>query len=206
MSSPSLGNLTVVGCLLLYASVFVTGWDKTKLSDTAIVVKCHLERILNSLGLSFTFGSIFMKTYRIHAIFSRAVKKFKRIHLPDWKLICGVLTVVLVDCIIFAVWIVMDTTTVNSRFLEPRLDTTEPEKEIFDVPVIRYCSSENAQYFTIALYGVKGVLLTFGIFLAWETRNIAVSQLNDSKNAELSTPLFSPAYFLFRSILIGLPN
>ncbi|XP_022089369.1 gamma-aminobutyric acid type B receptor subunit 2-like [Acanthaster planci] len=85
MSSPSLGNLTVVGCLLLYASVFATGWDKTNLSDTAIVVKCHLERILISLGLSFAFGSIFMKTYRIHAIFSRAVKKFKQIVSNVWE-------------------------------------------------------------------------------------------------------------------------
>ncbi|XP_022089292.1 gamma-aminobutyric acid type B receptor subunit 2-like [Acanthaster planci] len=181
MSSPSLGNLTVVGCLLLYASVFAKGWDMTHLSDTAIVVKCHMERILIIVGLSCAFGSIFMKTYRIHAIFTVAVKRFKRIRLPDWKLICGVLTVVLVDFVIIAAWIALDTTSVNSRHLEPLLDTTEPEKEIFDVPVIRYCSSENAQYFTIALYGVKGVLLTFGIFLAWETRNIAVSQLNDSK-------------------------
>ncbi|XP_038068448.1 gamma-aminobutyric acid type B receptor subunit 2-like isoform X1 [Patiria miniata] len=181
MSSPSLGNLTVVGCLLLYASVFATGWDKKDLSDTAIIVKCHLERMLISLGLSFAFGSIFMRTYRIHAIFSRAVKKFQRIDLPDWKLICGVLTAVFVDCVIFAAWITLDTATVTKRDLEPQLDTTEPEKEIYDVPIIRYCSSEHAQYFTIALYGLKGVLLTFGLFLAWETRNIAVTRLNDSK-------------------------
>ncbi|XP_038067583.1 gamma-aminobutyric acid type B receptor subunit 2-like [Patiria miniata] len=181
MSSPLLGNLTLVGCLFLYASVFATGWDKKDLSDTAIIVKCHLERMLISLGLSFAFGSIFMKTYRIHAIFSRAVKKFQQIDLPDWKLICVVLTAVFVDCVIFAGWIALDTTTVTSRDLEPRLDTTEPQKEIYDVPVIRFCSSEHAQYFTIALYGVKGVLLTFGLFLAWETRNIAVTRLNDSK-------------------------
>ncbi|XP_038068446.1 gamma-aminobutyric acid type B receptor subunit 2-like [Patiria miniata] len=181
MSSPPLGNLTVVGCLLLYASVFSTGWDKKDLSDTAIIVKCHLERILISLGLSFAFGSVFMKTYRIHAIFTIAVKKFKRIDLPDWKLIGGVLFAVMVDCVIFLLWIVLDTSTVETYTLEPRLNMTEPEKEIYDVPIIRYCGSEHAQYFTIALYGVKGVLLTFGLFLAWETRNIAVSQLNDSK-------------------------
>ena len=58
---------------------------------------------------------------------------------------------------------------------------TAPEKEIFDVPEIIYCSSAHAQYFTLALYVVKGVLLTFGLFLAWETRNICISQLNDSK-------------------------
>ncbi|XP_038064481.1 gamma-aminobutyric acid type B receptor subunit 2-like [Patiria miniata] len=200
MSSPPLGNLTVVGCLLLYASVFATGWDKKGLSDTAIIVKCHLERVLVSLGLSFAFGAIFMKTYRIHAIFTLAVKRFKRIHLPDWKLIGGVLTAVFVDCVIFAVWIALDTTTVASRYLEPRLDTTDPEKEIFNVPMIRYCSSERAQYFTIALYGVKGILLTFGLFLAWETRNIAVSQLNDSKYIAASV------YVVVLTIALAVPT
>ena len=63
---------------------------------------------------------------------------------------------------------------------------TEPEKEIYEVPEIRYCSSTNELYYTIALCGVKGVLLTFGVFLAWETRNIAVSQLNDSEYKGLS--------------------
>ncbi|XP_022089370.1 gamma-aminobutyric acid type B receptor subunit 2-like [Acanthaster planci] len=181
MSSPSLGNLTVVGCLLLYASVFARGWDKTHMSDTVIIAKCHLERILISLGLSFVFVSIFMKTYRIHAIFTLAVKKFKRIDLPDWKLIVRVFSAVLVDCAIFVAWIAMDTTTVERHTLEPRLNMTEPEKEIYQVPEIRFCSSTNEHYFIIALYVVKGVLLTFGIFLAWETRNIAVSHFNDSK-------------------------
>ena len=57
----------------------------------------------------------------------------------------------------------------------------EPEKEIFNVQVIQYCSSEHAQYFVIALYCMKESLLTFGLFLAWKTRNIAVSEFNDSR-------------------------
>ncbi|XP_071797174.1 gamma-aminobutyric acid type B receptor subunit 2-like isoform X1 [Asterias amurensis] len=181
LSSPPLGNLTLIGSLLLYASVFASGWDDTDLSDTAIVFKCHLERILISLGLSLSFGSIFMKTYRIHAIFTLAVKRLKHIDLPDWKLISGVALTAAVDCAIFTLWVALDSTTVESRSFEPKLNMTEPEKELFDVPVIRYCDSAHAQYFIIAIYGVKGILLTFGLFLAWETRNIAISQLNDSK-------------------------
>ena len=45
MSSPSLSNLTVVGCLLLYASVFALGWDKTNMPDSAIVIKCHVSKM-----------------------------------------------------------------------------------------------------------------------------------------------------------------
>ncbi|XP_033641055.1 gamma-aminobutyric acid type B receptor subunit 2-like [Asterias rubens] len=191
MSSPSLSNLTVVGCLLLYASVFASGWDKTNLTDSAIVIKCHVERMLISVGLSLAFGSVFMKTYRIHAIFTVAVKQFKQIDLPDWKLILGVLMIAVVDGAIFILWITMDTAAVTNINLEPLLDMTEPEKEIFNVPVVRYCTSTHGQYFIMALYGVKGVLLTFGLFLAWETRNICISQLNDSKYIAASVYIVS---------------
>ncbi|XP_038071357.1 gamma-aminobutyric acid type B receptor subunit 2-like [Patiria miniata] len=199
MSSPSLGNLTIIGCLLLHASVIAMGLDTTQLSVTTIVIKCHLERVLISLGVSCAFGSIFMKTYRIHAIFT-AIKRFKRIDLPDWKLISGVLVIVLTDCVIFAVWIALETTSVYTLTLEPRLDMTEPEKEIFDVPEIRYCSSKHDVYFIAALYGVKGVLLTFGLFLAWETRNIAVSRLSDSKSIAASV------YIVALTIVLTVPT
>ncbi|XP_071806651.1 gamma-aminobutyric acid type B receptor subunit 2-like isoform X1 [Asterias amurensis] len=186
MSSPSLSNLTVVGCLFLYTSVFALGWDKTNLPDSAIVIKCHVERMLVSVGLSLAFGSVFMKTYRIHVIFSQAVKRFKKIDLPDWKLICGVLVIAFLDCFIFIAWIALDTTTVYRLSLEQMLNETEPERELFIVPVIQYCSSKHDIYFTLVLYGVKGVLLAFGLFLAWETRNICISQLNDSKHIAAS--------------------
>ena len=32
------------------------------------------------------------------------------------------------------------------------------------------------------IYGFKGVLLLFGLFLAWETRNVKIAALNDSQH------------------------
>jgi gamma-aminobutyric acid type B receptor len=32
-----------------------------------------------------------------------------------------------------------------------------------------------------SLYGYKAILLLFGVFLAWETRNVEIPALNDSK-------------------------
>ena len=57
----------------------------------------------------------------------------------------------------------------------------DPEKEIYHVPTLRYCASSYDIYFKGVLYTTKGVLLAFGIFLAWETKNVVVAQLNDSK-------------------------
>ncbi len=58
---------------------------------------------------------------------------------------------------------------------------TNPDAEVYVVPVVEFCTSSYQLYFSVAIYGVKAVLLTFGVFLAWETRNIKVSELNDSR-------------------------
>ena len=53
--------------------------------------------------------------------------------------------------------------------------------EEYDVPTLSYCTSADELYFVIAIFVYKGALLIFGIFLAWSTRNVRISQLNDSK-------------------------
>ena len=36
------------------------------------------------------------------------------------------------------------------------------------------------------LFAYKGILLLFGLFLAWETRNVTIPALNDSKYIRMS--------------------
>ena len=43
------------------------------------------------------------------------------------------------------------------------------------------CSSKQEVPFTSVIYAYKGILLLFGLFLAWETRHVEVPALNDSK-------------------------
>lgn len=40
--------------------------------------------------------------------------------------------------------------------------------------------------FVGVIYAYKGMLLIFGAFLAWETRNVSIPALNDSKHIGLS--------------------
>ncbi|XP_053374274.1 gamma-aminobutyric acid type B receptor subunit 2-like [Mercenaria mercenaria] len=47
-------------------------------------------------------------------------------------------------------------------------------------PFVRVCESKYSQYFEWALYITQGALLTFGAFLAWETRKVKIEALNDS--------------------------
>ena len=57
---------------------------------------------------------------------------------------------------------------------------TDPKAEIFNVPVLRRCESDYQIAFLASLVATKTILLTFGVFLAWKTRNITFTALNDS--------------------------
>ena len=48
-------------------------------------------------------------------------------------------------------------------------------------PMLAHCESGSMNYWLGALYAFKGLLLLFGMFLAWETRHVTIPALNDSK-------------------------
>nr|XP_054769361.1 gamma-aminobutyric acid type B receptor subunit 2-like [Lytechinus pictus] len=181
ISSPILNNLIFIGCLLLYIATLIPGLDTSSYSERSIIVLCHVQTSLISIGISLSLGALFSKTYRIHAIFKKAVERLKKINLPDSKLILGVCALVLADIIIIMFRVVVDDVHVTSHSLNAQLDTADPNKELYIVPTVRTCESSNQIIFQLIMYGIKGILLMFGIFLAWETRDVTVSYLNDSK-------------------------
>ena len=63
-----------------------------------------------------------------------------------------------------------------------QLDSKEPEKEVYIVPVLPHCHSDHKVIFLSCLMASKALLLLFGVFLAWKTRNVKIDILNDSKN------------------------
>ncbi|XP_077867208.1 gamma-aminobutyric acid type B receptor subunit 2-like [Saccoglossus kowalevskii] len=54
-------------------------------------------------------------------------------------------------------------------------------RDVTIVPVILECISEHDLVWVILLFGYKGMVLLFGVFLAWETRQVKYPQLNDSR-------------------------
>lgn len=51
---------------------------------------------------------------------------------------------------------------------------------------IEVCKSQNTTGWLCALYVYKGLLLIVGVYMAWETRNVKISALNDSKYIGIS--------------------
>lgn len=44
-----------------------------------------------------------------------------------------------------------------------------------------FCDDDNKGPWIAAIYVYKGLLLIFGLFLAWETRTVSLEEINDSK-------------------------
>ncbi|XP_072030527.1 gamma-aminobutyric acid type B receptor subunit 2-like [Amphiura filiformis] len=224
ITSPPLNNLIIIGGLLHYASIFLHGTEVADLDNFSTIVLCHARVAFTAIGTSLALGALFMKTYRIHIIFNKAVSKLRRVRgLPDSKLIISVAVLVFIDILVQTVWVLTEDTNVVEVELHRSLNPLHPEKELYTVTMMKYCQSQNQLYFAIVIYATKSLLLIFGVFLAWGTRRITIPQLNDSKylaisiyTVALATVLGFPAlevssnnvslYFLVLCMSIVIPN
>ena len=59
-------------------------------------------------------------------------------------------------------------------------------ENIIITPVLYQCTCQYKTYFLGILFAYKGILLLFGLFLAWETRNVSIPALNDSRYIGMS--------------------
>ncbi|XP_041350598.1 gamma-aminobutyric acid type B receptor subunit 2-like isoform X3 [Gigantopelta aegis] len=76
MSSPNLNNITLVGCFVLYGSVFLE-------STTSAVPFCQAKIVSIAVGFSLAFGGLFAKTWRVYLIFTNGAKQKKFNHIDD---------------------------------------------------------------------------------------------------------------------------
>ena len=53
--------------------------------------------------------------------------------------------------------------------------------------LVEKCSSRYSSYLQLIMYTIKGIVLIFGVFLAWQTRKVSIPALNDSKYIGEST-------------------
>ncbi len=61
------------------------------------------------------------------------------------------------------------------------LQVDDSDPDLFIVSAVTVCKSDLNDIWQIVLYAIKGVLLVFGVFLAWQARKVSIPALNDSK-------------------------
>ncbi|XP_033638880.1 gamma-aminobutyric acid type B receptor subunit 2-like [Asterias rubens] len=178
MSSPFLNNLIIMGGILTYVSVVLLGIDHgVSLSEQAYTVICTSRAWILCLGFTLAFGAMFSKTWRVHRIFTNI--KMKKKVIKDGQLIAIVGFMAVIDLVILIVWQIVDPMKPATIELSPRMDTSG--RDIMIIPVIETCVSSQMTIWLAAIYIYKGVLMIFGLFLAWETRHVSIPALNDSK-------------------------
>ena len=61
------------------------------------------------------------------------------------------------------------------------LQASENDEDLLFISQLTTCNSEHIEKWTGALYAYKGLLLIFGVYMAWETRHVKIPALNDSQ-------------------------
>ncbi|XP_042320856.1 LOW QUALITY PROTEIN: gamma-aminobutyric acid type B receptor subunit 2 [Sceloporus undulatus] len=182
MSSPYMNNLIILGGMLSYASIFLFGLDGSFVSDKTFETLCTVRTWILTVGYTTAFGAMFAKTWRVHAIFKNV--KMKKKIIKDQKLMVIVGGMLLIDLCILICWQVVDPLqrTVEKYNMEP-----DPAgRDISILPILEHCENSHMTIWLGIVYAYKGLLMLFGCFLAWETRNVSIPALNDSKYIGMS--------------------
>ncbi|KAK2193416.1 hypothetical protein NP493_13g08014 [Ridgeia piscesae] len=182
MSSPNLNNIITIGCVLTYTSVFLLGTDSRLINSDSFHIMCSIRAWVLSFGFTLSFGAMFSKTWRVHAIFTN-IKLNKKV-IKDYRLFFMVAVFLVVDCLILGAWQSIDPPSRQVIYLQSEVGEWEVDKEI--IPVVEFCISRHMTTWLGIIYAYKGLLLVFGCFLAWETREVTIPALNDSKYIGMS--------------------
>ncbi|KAL8602938.1 hypothetical protein ACOMHN_057248 [Nucella lapillus] len=119
--------------------------------------------------------------------------------LKDRQLILWIAGLVLLDVLYLCFWSVIDPMQRTLAPLPVQVDTSDPDH--FVQPFIEKCTCKHGEYWLGVMLVYKGLLLVFGLFLAWETRHIQVKALNDSKYIGMS--VYNLAVISIVSVLVG---
>ncbi|KAJ8044513.1 Gamma-aminobutyric acid type B receptor subunit 2 [Holothuria leucospilota] len=170
LSSPNLNNVIAVGCILIYVSICILGLEvvhRNKNREPQRVF-CMLRIWLISVGFVLGFGALFTKTWRVYKV-ADLTRGARRIEITDSKLFGLIGIFLVIDVIILILW--------------QSLDPLQHSRLDLDIGRFTFlCDCKHLTVWACMLLIYKGVILVFGVFLAWETRNVTIPALNDSKS------------------------
>ncbi|XP_055294979.1 gamma-aminobutyric acid type B receptor subunit 1 isoform X2 [Sitodiplosis mosellana] len=183
-SHPVCNTIMLFGIIICLLSVILLGIDGRFVSPNTYPKICQTRAWMLSTGFTLAYGAMFSKVWRVHR-FTTKQKQDPKKKVEPWKLYTMVSVLLFVDLVILLLWQIIDP-------LQRRLETFPLEKPLLatdDIrisPELEHCESENQSIWLGLIYGFKGLILVFGLFLAYETRSIKVKQINDSRYVGMS--------------------
>ncbi|XP_050409658.2 gamma-aminobutyric acid type B receptor subunit 2 [Patella vulgata] len=177
MSSPYINNVIILGGLVMFVAVYVNTMDYARFGSKHFDENiCMVKLWLSLLGFTLAFGALFSKTWRVHILFRETSLKKKCI--KDYQLIGMLLALTLVDLCILGPWTIFHPLHKEEIKIKSEADSDSDNVVTF---IYTACKHRYDIYWYASEYIYKGLLLVFGVFLAWETRMVSIPALNDSK-------------------------
>ncbi|XP_067042004.1 gamma-aminobutyric acid type B receptor subunit 2-like isoform X2 [Acropora muricata] len=178
MSSPHFNNITAVGGFICYLYVILgtVNHSRTYFGESHNV--CTIRAYLIVIGFTLVFGGMFAKTWRVYKIFTNRRLKREIGGLSTVQLMLGIFCILVFDIVVLVSWNLID--PMQLRTVEISVNPNQEDIEIHTTT--QQCVSNYYSSWIIGLILFKGALLLFGVFLAWETRNVHYAELNDSRN------------------------
>ncbi|EEC10249.1 metabotropic GABA-B receptor subtype, putative, partial [Ixodes scapularis] len=183
LSHPMCNNIMLIGIILCLVCVCLLGLDGQFVSEFRYAHICQARSWFLTIGFTLSFGAMFSKIWRVHRITTMSKSESKKVE--SWKLYGMVGAMVLIDAVILTAWQLVDP---MKRELEifPLEDPEMSDEDVKIEPALEHCESKNHAIWLGVMYSYKGLLLIFGIFLAYETRSVKIKQLNDSRLVGMS--------------------
>ncbi|XP_050307977.1 gamma-aminobutyric acid type B receptor subunit 1 [Anthonomus grandis grandis] len=186
-SHPVCNTIMLFGIIVCLTSVFLLGLDGRFVTPDTFPCICQSRSWLLAIGFTLSFGAMFSKVWRVHRLSTKAKTdpKNRMKKVQPWKLYSMVSGLLVVDLIIMISWQVLDP-------LQRRIELfplEEPEDELDDSkirPELEHCESRHNNVWLSVIFAYKGLVLLFGLFLAYETRSLKIKQINDSQYVALT--------------------
>lgn len=149
MSSPIFNNVILVGVIVGFVYIIVLGVSNG--------TNCLVRVALLSFAFSMCFGGLFIKTYRVAAIFNTGAEA-KVVKIKNRLLFAYMGALIAIDVVIICVWAIVDPITTLVTNLPSIPDDLDPDNSIVQ-PYISRCNSVYYDTFLGTIYGVKVQLM-----------------------------------------------
>lgn len=180
MSYPIANNFMLLGCIICFLSIAFFGLDGRKVPNDYFIWMCYARAFFISIGFSLYYGSMFVKTWIAYRISTSSSKNKK---IKDNQLHLMLLAFCALDIIIIVIWFFQNPMSRKVEIFE--LESPEDTDEDIKIqPQLEHCDAHLMWYGVI--FGWKGLLLIFGLFLAYETRSAKIKQINDARLVGMS--------------------
>ncbi|XP_076755354.1 gamma-aminobutyric acid type B receptor subunit 1 isoform X2 [Xylocopa sonorina] len=184
-SHPVCNTIMLIGVIACFVSVFLLGIDGRFVSLWEYPAVCQARAWMLSTGFTLAFGAMFSKVWRVHRLTTKTKADQAKKKIQPWKLYTMVSGLLAVDIVLLVSWQVLDP-------LQRKMETfplESPPSGDDDArirPELEHCESVHNNIWLGLIYSYKGIILVFGLFLAYETRSIKVKQINDSRYVGMS--------------------